>query len=251
VLFYPKPALCYTDTATFDGVDLRDIDIGNGESVTAEQEASKYLGSYATRAGTDLSQGRSGAHIKGQSGLRCAQALPLPTKRRPATEVNRSVYCGLILAMLLYGAEHWCLAAKMVRVLRAFHHRWLHAVQHVKWTSGTHATTTSRLRPSPPDPASRPSRPKLHDDRCDYFGTCGGYRRRGRLPQKRPVGRPELTYGQTAVRTVRAVEADRGLAQPAAAVAAAAAAVAAAVATKAVDVVAAAALRHDVSIQKR
>jgi hypothetical protein len=27
------------------------------------------------------------------------------------------------------------------------------------------------------------------------------------LPQKRPVGRPELTYGQTVVRTVRAVEA--------------------------------------------
>jgi hypothetical protein len=26
------------------------------------------------------------------------------------------------------------------------------------------------------------------------------------LPQKRPVGRPELTYGHTVVRTVRAVE---------------------------------------------
>ena len=32
------------------------------------------------------------------------------------------------------------------------------------------------------------------------------------LPQKRPVGRPELTYGQTVVRTVRAVEAAGGLA---------------------------------------
>jgi hypothetical protein len=51
------------------------------------------------------------------------------------------------------------------------------------------------------------------------------------LPQKRPVGRPELTYGQAVVRTVRAVEAAGELAQPAATVAAAAAAVAAAVAT--------------------
>jgi hypothetical protein len=58
------------------------------------------------------------------------------------------------------------------------------------------------------------------------------------LPQKRPVGRPEFTYGQMVVRTVRAVEAAGGLAQPATAVAAAAAAVAAAVATKAVDVAA-------------
>jgi hypothetical protein len=48
VLFYPKRAHCYTDTATFDGVDLIDIDIGNGESVTVVQEA-KYLGSYAIR----------------------------------------------------------------------------------------------------------------------------------------------------------------------------------------------------------
>jgi hypothetical protein len=31
VLFYPKPARCYTDTAAFDGVDLSDSDIGNGE----------------------------------------------------------------------------------------------------------------------------------------------------------------------------------------------------------------------------
>jgi hypothetical protein len=41
--------------------------------VTAVQEE-KYLGSYATQAGTDLkAQGRGGAHLKGQSGLRCAQ----------------------------------------------------------------------------------------------------------------------------------------------------------------------------------
>jgi hypothetical protein len=39
-----------------------------------------------------------------------------------ATKVKRSVYCGLVLAMLLYGAEHWCLTAKIARVLRAFHH---------------------------------------------------------------------------------------------------------------------------------
>ena len=32
---------------------MSDIDIGNGESVVVVQEA-KYLGSYATRAGTDL-----------------------------------------------------------------------------------------------------------------------------------------------------------------------------------------------------
>jgi hypothetical protein len=52
VLFYPKPARCYANKETFDGVDLTDIDI-NGQSVTVVEEA-KYLGSYAARAGNDL-----------------------------------------------------------------------------------------------------------------------------------------------------------------------------------------------------
>jgi hypothetical protein len=63
------------------------------------------------------------------------------------------------------------------------------------------------------------------------------------LPQKRPVGRPELTYGQAVVRTARAVEAAGGLVQPAAAAAAAAATAAAAVATTAAGTAAAPALR--------
>ena len=47
VLFYPKPARCYTDTAAFDSVDLSDIDNGNGEPVAVVQEA-KYLLAKAT-----------------------------------------------------------------------------------------------------------------------------------------------------------------------------------------------------------
>jgi hypothetical protein len=120
VLFYPKPARCYTDTAAFDGVDLSNTDIGNGEPVTAVQEA-KYLGSYATQAGTDLRDVEERI-------LKASQAFGalkhcLFRQRDIATEAKRSVYCGLILAILLFGAEHWCLTAKMVRMLRAFHHR--------------------------------------------------------------------------------------------------------------------------------
>jgi hypothetical protein len=32
VLFYPKPARCYADKETFDGVDLTDIDISAMDS---------------------------------------------------------------------------------------------------------------------------------------------------------------------------------------------------------------------------
>jgi hypothetical protein len=132
VLFYPKPARCYTDTATFDSVDLSDIDIGNGESVAVVQEA-KYLGSYATRAGTDL---RRDVDVEdSQAIVRCAQAQAL-----------RSVYCGLVIAILLYGAEHWCLTAKMRRVLRAFHHRCMRSMCRLSlWHTRHNHVKTSTL----------------------------------------------------------------------------------------------------------
>jgi hypothetical protein len=102
VLFYPKPSRCYTNTATFDGVDLSDIDIGNGESVAVVQEA-KYLGCYATRAGTDPRDVEE--RISTASQAFGALKHYLFRRRDVATEVKRSVYCGLILAIrLLFGA---------------------------------------------------------------------------------------------------------------------------------------------------
>ena len=76
------------------------------------QEA-KYLGSYATRAGTDLRDVEE--RISKASQAFGALKHCLFRRRDVATEVKRSVYCGLILAMLLYGAGHWCLTAKMIR----------------------------------------------------------------------------------------------------------------------------------------
>jgi hypothetical protein len=52
VLFYPKPARCYADTATFDGVDLSDTNIGNGKPVTAVQEQSTWGATRRKRAPT-------------------------------------------------------------------------------------------------------------------------------------------------------------------------------------------------------
>jgi len=220
VLFYPKPARCYTDTATFDSVDLSDIDIGNGESVAVVQEA-KYLGSYATRAGTDLRDVEE--RISKASQAFGALKHCLFRRRDVATEVKRSVYCGLILAILLYGAEHWCLTAKMIRVLRAFHHRCMRSMCRLSlWHTRHNHVKTSTL-------ATR-----LGIQTIETYIARRQMRWLGHvwrmpekrlpkqlltawLPQKRPVGRPELTYGQTVVRTVRAVEAAGGLAQPAAA----------------------------------
>jgi hypothetical protein len=95
VLFYPKPARCYDDKATFDGVDLSDIDIGNGDSVSVVEEA-KYLGSYATRAANDLRDVE--ARISKASQAFGAIKHCLFRRKDVSTIVKRSAYCGLILA---------------------------------------------------------------------------------------------------------------------------------------------------------
>jgi hypothetical protein len=208
VLFFPKPARCYTDKVAFDGADLSDIDIGNGEPVTAVQEA-KYLGSYATQAGTDLRDVEE--RISKASQAFGALKYCLFRQRDIATEVKRSVYCGLILAILLFGAEHGCLTAKMVRMLRAFHHRCMRSMcrlnrlwhtrhNHIK----TKKTSTPATRPGIQTIETYIARRQLR-----WLGHVWRMPETrlpkklltAWLPQKRPVGRPELTCGQTVVRT--------------------------------------------------
>jgi len=61
------------------------------------------------------------------------------------------VYEGLILAIFLYGAEHWCLTKKLFSRLRAFHARCLRAIcrvnrlhtrtHHISYTADLHYGT--------------------------------------------------------------------------------------------------------------
>ena len=121
VLFYPKPARCYANKVTFDGVDLTGHRHRQWtQSVTVVEEV-KYLGSYAARAGNDLRDVE--ARIDKASKAFGALKHCLFKSKDVSIEAKRGVYNGLVLAILLFGAEHWCLTAKMVRMLRAFHHR--------------------------------------------------------------------------------------------------------------------------------
>ena len=205
VLFYPKPARCYADKETFDGVDLTDIDIGNGQSVTVVEEA-KYLGSYAARAGNDLRDVE--ARIDKASKAFGALKHCLFKRKGVSIEAKRGVYNGLVLAILLFGAEHWCLTAKMVQMLRAFHHRSVRTMCRITLyhTRRNHVRTSTLLK-------------RLGIQTIETYIARRQLRWLGHvwrmptarvpkrlltawLPQKRPVGRPELTYGHTVVRTM-------------------------------------------------
>ena len=52
VLFCPAPPSVYADPVTFDGVDLSDIPLPNGNVVPIVLKA-RYLGSMVSREGTD------------------------------------------------------------------------------------------------------------------------------------------------------------------------------------------------------
>jgi hypothetical protein len=63
-------------------------------------------------------------------------------------EAKRGVYNGLVLDILLFGAEHRCLTAKMVQVLRAFHHRSVRTMcrLNLRYTRHNHVRTDTLLR---------------------------------------------------------------------------------------------------------
>jgi hypothetical protein len=206
--------------------------------VTVVEEA-KYLGSYAARAGNDLRDVE--ARIDKASRVFGALKHCLFTRKDVSIEAKRGVYSGLVLAMLFFGAEHWCLTTKMVRMLRAFHHRPMRTMCRLN----LHHTRHNHVR-------ARTLLNRLGIQTIDTYITRRQLRWLGHvwwtptarvpkrlltawLPQKRPVGRSGLTYGHTVVRTIRAVEQAGGFVGSAAALAAATAATAAAVATKAVD----------------
>jgi hypothetical protein len=156
-------------------------------------------------------------------------------------EVKRSVYCGLVLAILLYGAEHWCLTAKMVQVSREFHHRCMRSMCRLNlWhTRHNHVKTSAlatRLGIQTIETYITRRRIAMAWARVADAGDAAAEATSDSLAPAEEAGWQARAHldGQAVVRTARAVEAAGGLAQPAAAVALAAEAVAAAVATKAV-----------------
>jgi hypothetical protein len=134
------------------------------------------LGSYATQAGTDLRDVEERAHLKGQSGLRCAQALPIPTGGRcrnggQAQCLHWLCALGPCDAALRRQAA-WCLTpAKIVRMLRASHHRCMArsmcrlSLWHTRHNH--HVMISALARAHQTQQAPIPPRPTLHGGRCD------------------------------------------------------------------------------------
>ena len=118
------------------------------------------------------------------------------------------MYVTLVVNILLYGAECWCLTEDLLSRLRSFHHRCIRAMCGVtRWHTWRHRIRTAELRK------------RLRVENIDFYVNlrmlrwAGHVARMGheRLPRRfltswvrhpRPHGRPQFTFGHTLNKTL-------------------------------------------------
>uniref|UniRef100_A0A7S0LG95 Reverse transcriptase domain-containing protein n=1 Tax=Coccolithus braarudii TaxID=221442 RepID=A0A7S0LG95_9EUKA len=125
VLFCSAPLHMYADAGTFDGADLSQVLLPNRRCMRIVTEF-PYLGDIVARDGGDGTavDRRISAASKAFGALRkCIFA---------SSSVNagakRAVYESIVLSILLYGCESWCLTETHRSRLRTFHAQSLRAM---------------------------------------------------------------------------------------------------------------------------
>ena len=128
---------------------------------------------------------------------------------------KKAVYESLILSILLYGSESWCITEKLFQHLRVFHNRCVRAMCNVTMRNVYEQRISSDelllqlgLKPIDKYIFQRQLRWVGHVARMEY----------DRLPRKmlscwvknrRPVGAPEFTYGRGVYKALSAGNLDR------------------------------------------
>ena len=211
VLFCPKPLHMYKDRDTLDGADLSDIELGNHCYIPIV-EKSCYLGSIVTKDCTDEADVEN--RIDKAGAAFGALRKPLFSSTSLTYKAKSMVYIRLILAILLYGAEAWCLTEKLYNRLRCFHARCIRSMCRVtRKHTFEHRISNALLRE------------RTGIQSIDTYITRHQLRWAGhvarmpfkRLPRKmlsswvrakRARGAPQLTYGRTLRKALKKVGID-------------------------------------------
>ena len=199
VLFCPKPRHMYEDPETYDNTDLSPVKLGGDEFIPIVF-VFIYLGSILAH---DCSDKLDVEHRIDKAGNAFGALRDrLFSSTMVTYAAKRLAYCALILSILLYGSESWCLTEALFRQLRNFHARCIRAMCRVtRRHTRQHRISTAQLlgRLGLPTIDSFITRRQLrwagHVSRMDF----------GRLPRrmmsswvrsKRPRGAPRFTYGR-------------------------------------------------------
>ena len=210
-LFCSKSRSMYTEPDTYDNADLSNIDLGGGLFIPIVAMF-VYLGSILSRDCSDELD--VDARIKKAGNAFGALRPRLFASTNVSHASKQMVFTRLILAILLYGSESWCLTEALYRKLRNFHARCARAMCRVtRWHTRIHRISTAellnRLRLSTIDTyvTRRQLRWAGHVARMNY----------DRLPRKmlsswvrskRPRGAPRFTYGRTLKKSLKKARID-------------------------------------------
>jgi exonuclease III len=129
-------------------------------------------------------------------------------------KVKGMIYCSLVLSILLYGSECWCLTKKLFRRLRAFHRRCVRTMSHITMhhTIKHNIKTTDLLQQLGIQSMEHYYNSRLlrwagHVARMDFSRTPRKLLT-GFLEQVRPRGRPNKTWGHTLTDSLKLYEID-------------------------------------------
>ena len=212
ILFVAAPAHTYAEHSTYDGCELSNVDLGGGIFLPIVDRF-KYLGSILSRDCRDTADVVSRIQLAGNAfgALRSS----LFTSTQITFRAKKFVYEALILPILLYGADSWCLTEDLFNQLRLFHARCARAMCRVnRWHSRIHHISTAdllkRIDILPID---------VYVSRRQLTW-AGHVWRMGpeRLPrkmltswvcEKRPRGCPQFTYGRGLQKALKKVDIDK------------------------------------------
>ena len=120
ILICSKPHSMYNNPDNYDDTDLSDIIVSHDRYIPIVENFS-YLGSIISTNCTDNNDVETRIRKAGSAfGALSKSIFSSPYVNR---KTKAMVYTSLILPILLYGSECWCLTERLLRKLRTFHHQ--------------------------------------------------------------------------------------------------------------------------------
>ena len=214
MLFCSKPQHMYEDPDTYDNANLSCIELGGGRFIPIVA-AFIYLGSVISRDCTAALDVRNRIEKAGDAFGAIRDSIL--SSIRVSNTSKKFVYCCIILAILLYGSETWCLTEALLQKLHFFHARCVRSMCRLtRWHTHRHHISTVELLE------------RLKLDSIDVYINRRQLRWAGhvarmpktRLPRKmlsswvrakRPCGAPRLTYGRTLNKALRKANVDKNM----------------------------------------
>ena len=206
ILFVAKPSSLYADPQTFDGADLSDISLCDGCFIPIV-DCFCYLGSWIARDGKDDLDVEK--RIEKAGAAFGALRKGVFSCQRVSPHAKKLVYTVLVLTVLLYGSELWCLTEKLLNKLRSFHARCIRAMSRVTLLhTRAHRISTATLM-------ERLGLASIDDLITTKILRWAGHvmrMKKHRLPRKlitswvrnpRPRGCPQFTYGRGLYKALR------------------------------------------------